>query len=113
MFSSKNLHLFGAVFLLTLGGLYVYQVKFRPQRQGFIEEVKQQAEPPRAASYRVNLNDAGVDEIASLPGIGPKRAEEIVKFRVQLGGFRNLDQLLNVPGIGPKTLENLRPYIRL
>jgi competence ComEA-like helix-hairpin-helix protein len=113
IFSSRNLNIFGVTFLLVLAGLYIFNTKFQPARQGFIEEVKEPPTPLIRPKFQVPINDANVDEIASLPGIGPKRAEDIVKFRKELGGFRSLDQLLNVPGIGPKTLEKLRPRIRL
>lgn len=67
----------------------------------------------RAASAgrpdRLNLNEASVEELESLPGIGPARARAIVRWREEQGLFRELEELLKVPGIGPATLERLRP----
>ena len=69
--------------------------------------------PPAAAGrFTVNVNDAGVDELAVLPGLGPATAQRIVDHRREHGPFTTLDDLLDVPGIGPATLEAVRPHLR-
>lgn len=60
----------------------------------------------------LDLNGATVDQLRSLPGVGPKRAEAIVELR-QKRPFTRVTQLLEVRGIGKKTLERLRPRIRV
>lgn len=52
----------------------------------------------------VDLNHAGVDELAGLPGIGPTLAARIVAARP----FAHVDELLRVEGIGPRRLADLR-----
>jgi competence protein ComEA len=54
------------------------------------------------------VNRAGADELERLPGIGPAKAEAIVRWREAHGRFRRLEDLLAVPGIGPATLERVR-----
>jgi competence protein ComEA len=56
----------------------------------------------------VDLNLAGPEELARLPGIGPSRAGAIVAWRARHGPFRAVQELVRVPGIGPKTVEGLR-----
>lgn len=58
---------------------------------------------------RVRLNEAGVEALTRLPGIGPALAKRIVAARP----YATVDDLLRVPGIGPKTLAALRPRVRL
>lgn len=54
----------------------------------------------------VNVNTADAKAISdALSGIGPKKAEAIVKYRAEKGLFKTVDDLLNVPGIGEKTIE--------
>jgi len=54
----------------------------------------------------VNVNTADAKAISdALSGIGPKKAEAIVKYRTEKGLFKTADDLLNVPGIGEKTIE--------
>jgi competence ComEA-like helix-hairpin-helix protein len=59
-----------------------------------------------AASVRVDLNSATLEQLDSLPGIGPKLASEIIKHRP----FRTFSDLLAVPGIGEKTLRAIEPH---
>jgi len=55
----------------------------------------------------VNPNLASVEELDSLPGIGPALAARIVEERETNGSFIYPEDLLNVSGIGLKTLEKL------
>jgi competence protein ComEA len=54
----------------------------------------------------VNINTADAKAISdALSGIGPKKAEAIIKYRTEKGLFKTTDDLLEVPGIGEKTIE--------
>jgi competence ComEA-like helix-hairpin-helix protein len=59
---------------------------------------------------RVDLNTADVDALCTLPGIGKKRAESIIRYR-EKKPFTRVTQLLNIRGIGRKTLRRLRPML--
>ena len=61
----------------------------------------------------VFLNDASVEELRRLPGVGPKRAEAILAHRRHLGRFSRVEDLLRVKGIGRGTLKKWRPLVRL
>lgn len=61
----------------------------------------------------VNVNTAGVEELQSLPGIGPVLANRILAHRESHGPFRSEESLLDVKGIGPKQMEKIRPWISL
>ncbi len=69
--------------------------------------------PPAPADSRININQAAVNDLTALPGIGPAKAQAIVGFRERNGFFITIEELVNVPGIGPKTLENLQALIRV
>ncbi len=62
---------------------------------------------------RININTASASELETLPGIGPARAADIIKYREQHGFFKDIEELVEIPGIGPKTLENLRDHITI
>jgi competence protein ComEA len=69
---------------------------------------------PHDEPKKVVLNTATAAELCTLPGIGPKRAEQILALREKLGGrFRRLEDLRRVRGIGRKKLEQLRPLVVL
>jgi competence protein ComEA len=68
---------------------------------------------PQTRLRKLDLNRAAPGELVSLPGIGPARADAIVRWRRDHGPFRSFEDLLEVPGIGPATLARLRPLVRL
>ena len=62
----------------------------------------------------VNINTATAEEISSaLNGIGPAKAEEIVRHRTANGPFKSVEDLTAVKGIGEKTVEKNRNDIKL
>ncbi|NJO05427.1 MAG: hypothetical protein HC876_07860 [Chloroflexaceae bacterium] len=61
----------------------------------------------------INLNTAGINELQTIPGIGPELAQRIIAYREQKGGFRTLEELLEIRGIGNTTLENLRTHVQI
>ena len=54
---------------------------------------------------KININQASVQEIATLKGIGANYAERIVQYRKEHGPFKAPEDIIKVRGIGPKTLE--------
>jgi len=65
------------------------------------------------AAGKVNLNTAGVGELATLPRVGPVLAQRIVEWRVQHGRFQRVEELDAVDGVGPKLLASLLPLVRV
>jgi competence protein ComEA len=59
----------------------------------------------------IDLNSATVDELETLPGIGPARARAMVDYRERNGGFKSTQQVMEVPGIGPAIYENIRDLV--
>jgi len=64
-----------------------------------------------SATAPVDLNSATVEQLDSLPGIGPVTAQKIVDYRQAHGPFRSVDDLDAIPGIGPSRIENLRGLV--
>jgi competence protein ComEA len=63
------------------------------------------------ASAPVNINTATLEELETLPGIGPALGQRIIDYRTEHGPFRAVDDLLNVSGIGEKRLADIRSRI--
>ena len=62
---------------------------------------------------KVNLNTADVEELATLPRVGPVLAQRIVDWRKEHGAFGSVEELDAVEGVGPKLLEALLPLVRV
>lgn len=60
---------------------------------------------------KVNINTADAAALQSLPGIGEKRAKDILADREANGPFRYPEDLARVKGIGEETLKGLLDYI--
>lgn len=65
------------------------------------------------AENAVNVNTAGMDELCTIPGVGPTLAQAIIDERLAHGLFYYPEDLLCVRGIGDKTLIKLLPYMKL
>ena len=52
------------------------------------------------ASERVNINQANVQQLQKLKGVGEKKALAIIEYRQQYGPFKHIEQLKQVKGIG-------------
>ena len=61
----------------------------------------------------LDLNQATLQQLDALPGIGPATAQAILDYRAQHGRFRSVDDLQNVRGIGDAKLEQIRPLVRV
>lgn len=59
---------------------------------------------------KINLNTADELELQRLPGIGEKRAADIIAYREANGPFESVEELDEVPGIGQGILDGLRDY---
>lgn len=64
-----------------------------------------------SASGVININDATLEALDQLPGVGPSTAQKIVDYREDNGDFGQIEDIMNVSGIGEKTFEDMRDLI--
>ena len=62
---------------------------------------------------KVSINQASLQDLISLPGIGEQKGQAIIDYRKKNGGFGVLEDLCKVPGIGKATYERLVEKIKL
>lgn len=64
-----------------------------------------------AESSRININTAAKEELMTLKGIGPARAEDIVRYREEHGPFQSVEEIMDVPGIKNNAFEKIKDDI--
>ena len=64
-------------------------------------------------SSLISINSASLEELDTLPGVGPTIAERIIDYRNTNNGFKSLEELKEVSGIGEKIYEGLKDLITL
>ena len=65
------------------------------------------------ADVTVDLNTATVEQLDTLPGVGPVTAQKILAWRSAHGRFRSVAELQEVDGIGPKSYAEIAPHVRV
>ena len=59
----------------------------------------------------ININTAGIEELSTLTGIGEAKAQKIIDYRNENGGFKSIEEIMNVSGIGKATYEKFKASI--
>lgn len=63
------------------------------------------------ASVKININEATVDELCELEGIGPVLADRIISYRNEKGDFEYTFEIMNVKGIGEAIYFDIKKLI--
>jgi competence ComEA-like helix-hairpin-helix protein len=61
----------------------------------------------------ININEADTSAFISLPGIGSRLADRIIRFREKLGGFYSIDQIAEVYGLADSVFQKIKPLLQL
>ncbi|MFI2810755.1 MULTISPECIES: helix-hairpin-helix domain-containing protein [Microbulbifer] len=94
-----------AVFVLVYGSSYAVADEVAGDKE---------ADVAAMAASTININQSTAEDIAAvLEGVGPVRAEMIIKYREENGPFTSVEQLLEIKGIGTATLDKNRDKITL
>jgi len=62
---------------------------------------------------KININNAGIEELQKIDGVGPSLANRIYQYRIKNGKFESIDELKNISGIGDKKIDAIRDSISL
>ncbi|MFI0236132.1 helix-hairpin-helix domain-containing protein [Streptomyces sp. NPDC016845] len=60
----------------------------------------------------IGLNTATLEQLDTLPGVGPVLAQHILDYRAEHGGFRSVEELREVNGIGDRRFEDLHDLVQ-
>lgn len=62
---------------------------------------------------KINLNKATKEELMTLPGVGDSRAESIIQYRNENGGFKSIDEIMLISGIKEGLFEKIKDLIKV
>jgi competence protein ComEA len=86
-----------------------YLSKNNPRFKGCLADMALKS----ASQSKINLNQATLEELTALSGIGPELARRIIDYRSASGGFKASEELKKVKGIGPRKFELLKDRVTL
>lgn len=66
-----------------------------------------------ARDGRVNINTADVNVLCTLPGIGESKAQAILSYREEKGGFQSIEEIKAVSGIGNGVYSKIKDLIKI
>ena len=75
------------------------------------EAASREAKASRQEAGLINLNTATKEELCTLSGIGATKAEAILAYRTEIGGFSSIEQLKEVAGIGESLFKQIKSSI--
>lgn len=64
-------------------------------------------------SSKVSINNATLEQLQTLPGIGVSKAQDIINYRTEHGQFQSIEDLKNISGIGDSVFAKIKDYITL
>lgn len=69
--------------------------------------------PIQKETTLISINTATLEELMTLPGIGPSTAQNIITYRQEVGSFTTLEQLMEIKGLKTAKFNQIKDYICL
>jgi competence protein ComEA len=79
--------------------------------EGSIDTAGQNNSSGAITNALIDINTATLEQLDTLPGIGPKTAQNIIDYRSNNGPFSNVEQLMDVPDIGQVTFDKVKGLV--
>jgi competence protein ComEA len=77
-----------------------------------IKEVLEDKISEKVDSDLININEASIEQLILIPGIGDSKAKAIISYR-NITKFKNIKEIINVKGIGEVTFNKIKEIITI
>ncbi|MBI4775357.1 MAG: helix-hairpin-helix domain-containing protein [Deltaproteobacteria bacterium] len=64
-----------------------------------------------ALGLKIDINHAGLDELTAVPGLSRRRAERLIRYRLEYGAIGQLEELTTKRVLGVETVRRIRPFV--
>lgn len=61
----------------------------------------------------VNINSASKEVLMTLPGIGESKADDIIRYREETGGFKSIEDIMKIQGIKEGVYNKIKDRISI
>lgn len=78
----------------------------------FKEHTRPKVTKTSVSNNKIDLNNASISELCTLPKVGPVTAKRIIEYRSKKS-FKSIEDIQNVKGIGKKTFAKLKDRLEV
>ena len=75
------------------------------------QELPKVEETPTIENKLININNASIEQLQTLNGIGESKAKSIIDYRTQNGPFKTIEEVKNVSGISETIYDKIKAFI--
>ena len=79
----------------------------------YVPTIEEVASEETMSDGKVNLNTATKEELMTLPGVGEAKAELIIRYREESGGFHAIEDIMNISGIKEGLFAKIKEKIKV
>ena len=97
----------GVLLYVALSQPKVYESAPAPQASFTAEAEETQIR----VTYPLNINTATAEELATVNGLGEKKAAAIIEYRDVIGGYDSVSQIMEIKGFGEGLYNEIAPYL--
>lgn len=74
-------------------------------------EIPALEEETKQETTLININNASIEQLQTLNGIGESKAKSIIDYRTQNGPFKTIEEVKNVSGISETIYDKIKAFI--
>ncbi len=85
----------------------------QPDQNSLINDACIDSSENTELTLKVSINNASIEDLMTLPGIGEAKAKSIIEYRDANGGFKAIEEIQNVSGIGENVFAKIKEFITI
>lgn len=104
--NNKSKYINRTLSALTLAIVLLVNPSLSLAKEANVAQSGQEQSSTVAQQHMVNINKSTYEQLVTLKGVGHTKAQAIIAYRHEFGGFKSINELTKVSGIGEKIVES-------